>query len=46
MVYTLTLSTASVSKNVYAKGYMTYKNTSTGEVNTLYTDAYTSNAAN
>ena len=45
MVYTLTLSTASVSKNVYAKGYMTYKNTSTGEVNTLYTDAYTSNAA-
>lgn len=47
MVYTLTLSTASVGKNVYAKGYMMYRNVVTGEVVTEYTnDIFTSNAEN
>ncbi len=42
--YTLTLSTASVDKNVYAVGYITYKNDATGEVTTIYTDKFTSTA--
>ena len=41
---TLTLGTASVSKNVYAVGYITYKNDATGEVMTIYTDKFTSTA--
>ncbi|MGN0480888.1 MAG: InlB B-repeat-containing protein [Lachnospiraceae bacterium] len=45
-IYTLTLSTASVGKNVYAVGYITYKNDATGEVTTIYTNKFTSTAAN
>jgi hypothetical protein len=44
--YTLTLSTASVSKNVYARGYVTYKDNGTGDVATIYTDVFTSAAGN
>jgi hypothetical protein len=43
---TVTLSTASVSKNLYAVGYLTYKEDDTGEVKTIYTDVATSKAAN
>jgi uncharacterized repeat protein (TIGR02543 family) len=43
---TVTLSTASVSKNFYARGYLTYKEDDTGEVTTIYTDVITSLAEN
>lgn len=44
--YTLTLSTASVSKNVYAKGYVKYMDNETGEILTIYTELYSSLANN
>lgn len=42
--YTLSMGSTAKTKNVYAAGYMIYKNDTTGEVVTMYTDPFTSNA--
>ena len=44
--YTQTLSVASVKKTVYAKGYIIFRNETTGEIVYLYTDLATSNPTN
>lgn len=42
MTYTLTLGAVSAKKNLYARGYLTYRNIVSGEVTTVYTDTFTS----
>ena len=46
MTYTLTLGAVSAQKNLYARGYLTYRNVVSGEVITVYTDTFTSNVYN
>lgn len=46
MTYTLTLGAVSAKKNLYARGYLTYRNVASGEVITVYTDTFTSNVYN
>lgn len=42
--FTMTLSTASKSKNLYAKGFLSYRDDVTGKIITKYTDLKTSSA--
>lgn len=46
MTYILTLGAVSAKKNLYARGYLTYRNVVSGEVTTVYTDTFTSNVYN
>lgn len=45
-IYTLRLASDKTVNNVYAVGYITFKNIATGEVTTTYTDIVTSEASN
>ena len=43
--YTLTMGAASKAKNLYARAYLIYRDETTGEVITIYSDVMTSKAA-